>query len=58
MNKFFQWLSDNRRGVGYTIGGLNLLAAINYWLNGQTGMAVTWAVIGAFLIWDAYEFDR
>ena len=56
MSKFFEWFGRNRKPIGYTIGGLNLLAALNYYLNGLTGMAVTWTVIGLFLIYDAYEF--
>jgi hypothetical protein len=56
MSKFFEWMYTKRKAIGYTIGGLNLLAAVNYYLQGQTGMAVTWTVIGMFLIWDAYEF--
>ena len=56
MSKFFEWMYTKRKAIGYTIGGLNLLAAVNYYLQGQTGMAVTWTVIGIFLIWDAHEF--
>ena len=56
MNKFFEWVYTKRKAIGYTIGGLNVLAAVNYAFNGQTGMAVLWTVIGLFLIWDAYEF--
>jgi hypothetical protein len=56
MNKFFEWVYAKRKAIGYTVGGLNVLAAVNYAFNGQTGMAVLWTVIGLFLIWDAYEF--
>jgi hypothetical protein len=56
--KFLEWLGSKRKAVGYTIGGLNLLAAINYYLNGQHGMAVTWTVISVFLIWDAAEYQK
>jgi len=56
MSKFFEWFGRNRKPVGYTIGALNLLAALNYYLNGQTSLAVLWIVIGMFLIWDAAEF--
>lgn len=56
MSKFFEWLMRNRKPVGYTIGGLNLLAALNYYIMGLTGMAVIWTVIGLFLVWDAYEY--
>jgi len=56
MNTFLEWMYAKRKAIGYTVGGLNLLAAVNYYFNGQTGMAVTWTVIGLFLIFDAYEF--
>lgn len=56
MNTFLEWMYAKRKAIGYTVGGLNLLAAVNYYYNGQTGMAVTWTVIGLFLIFDAYEF--
>lgn len=56
MRKFFEWLMRNRKPVGYTIGSLNLLAALNYYLMGLTGMAVIWTVMGLFLVWDAYEY--
>lgn len=55
MNKFFEWVNRRRQAIGYTVGGLNVLAAINYARLDMTVMAVTWTVIGVFLIWDAYE---
>jgi hypothetical protein len=56
MNKFLDWFYKNRKTIGYTIGGLNLLAAVNYAVNGDYGLAIMWAVISAFLIVDAHEF--
>ena len=56
MNKFLDWFYKNRKTIGYTIGGLNLLSAVNYAVNGDYGQAVLWAVIGAFLVIDAHEF--
>ena len=56
MSKFFEWFGRNRQPVGYTIGGLNLLAALSYYLQGQSGLAMLWMVIGMFLIWDAADF--
>ena len=56
MNKFLDWFYKNRKTIGYTIGGLNLLSAVNYAVNGDYGMAVLWTVIGAFLVIDTYEF--
>ena len=56
MNKFIEWFGRNRKTIGYSVGVLNLLAALNYALTGQLGMAVLWTVMGAFVIYDAYEF--
>lgn len=56
MNSFLNWIYKNRKPIGYTVGGLNVLSAINHAVNGDWGMAVLWFVIGAFLILDAYEF--
>ena len=56
MDKFTDWLGRNRKAIGYTVGGLNLGSGIGQVFAGNTGMGVVWIVIGAFLIWDAYEF--
>ncbi len=58
MSKFLEWLYAKRKSIGYTIGGLNLLAALNYYLNGQHSLAVIWTVIAMFLIWDAAEYKK
>ena len=56
MNKFLDWLHNNRRPIGYTIGGLNLLAALSHLVNGNYGLAVLGLVIGGFLVLDARGF--
>jgi hypothetical protein len=56
MSKFLEWVSRNRQKIGYTVGGLNLLAALNHLVLGQWGLAILWFVIGGFLIYDAKEF--
>lgn len=56
--KFLEWLGSKRKTVGYTIGGLNLLAALNYYLNDQHGLALLWTIIAVFLIWDAAEYQK
>jgi hypothetical protein len=58
MNKFLKWLDRNRKSIGYTCGGLNFLAAVNFYLQGQTGLALLWFVIGMFLIWDAADYKK
>jgi hypothetical protein len=56
MKKFFEWLERHRRPVGYTIGGLNVLMAAVYAVNGEYGLAVLWTVIGGTILVDTYEF--
>ena len=56
MKKLVDWLGRNRQKIGYTIGGLNLLVALNHLVLGQWGLAILWFVIGGFLIFDAKEF--
>lgn len=58
MFSFLEWLSRNRKNIGYTIGALNLVAAFNYYLMDLIALSVLWTVIGVFLIWDASEFKQ
>lgn len=55
MSKFFEWVGRNRKPISYTIGGLNLLAAVNFAIQGYHGMAVLWIAIAFMLIWDGYD---
>ncbi len=56
MSKFAEWFERNRKPVGYTVGGLNVLMAAVYAVNGQFGLAVLWTVIGGTILFDTYEF--
>lgn len=56
LDKFFVWFGNNRKTIGYTIGGLNVLGGINHVLHGDYGLALLWFIIGGFLILDSYEF--
>ena len=56
LDKFFVWFGINRKPIGYTLGGLNLLAGLNHVLHGNYGLAMLSGVIGGFLILDSYEF--
>ncbi len=55
-DKFFEWLGRNRKTIGYTVGGLNLLAALNYLVQGQYGLAVLWLAIGGMIVLDTRGF--
>jgi hypothetical protein len=55
-DKFFVWFGRNRKTIGYTIGGLNLLLAVNYLIQGQYGMAMLWLLIGGMIVYDTRGF--
>ena len=55
-NKILIWIGRNRKAIGYTVGGLNLLAALNYLALGQYGLAVLWLIIGAMIVLDTRGF--
>jgi len=56
MDKFFIWFGRNRKTIGYTLGGLNLLLVVNYLIQGQYGMAILWLFIGAMIVYDTRGF--
>jgi hypothetical protein len=56
MDKFFEWFGRNRKTIGYTAGGLNLLVAVSYLIQGQWGMAMLWVFIGAMIVYDTRGF--
>jgi hypothetical protein len=55
-DKFFVWFGRNRRTIGYTIGGFNLLIALSHLIQAQYGLALLWVVIGATIVFDAWEY--
>jgi hypothetical protein len=52
-DKILIWIGRNRKAIGYTAGGLNLLSAVSYLAQGHYGLAVLWLVIGGMLVLDA-----
>jgi hypothetical protein len=56
MDKFFVWFGNNRKAIGYTIGGVNILSGINFAFQGNYGLALLWLVIGGALILDSHQF--
>ena len=55
-DKFFVWFGRNRNTIGYIIGGLNLLVALNHLIQGQYGLMLLWLVIGCMIMFDTREF--
>lgn len=58
MTKFFQWFDRNRKPVGYTVGGMNILVGLNHLYNTEALLSLLWISIGLFLIVDAYYNNR
>lgn len=56
IDKFLNWFYSRRKPIGYTIGGLNVLAGINHIIHGDFGLALLWLAVGMMLIIDAHEF--
>ena len=55
LDKFFIWVGRNRKEIGLTIGGLNLLSGISAIFNGNYALAMVGFTIGGALILDAYR---
>ena len=56
LDKFIVWFGNNRRAIGYSIGGVNMLSGINFAVQGSYGLALLWLIIGGAIILDSYEF--
>jgi hypothetical protein len=56
LDKFIVWFGNNRKTIGYTIGGVNILAGLNHAFQGDYGLALLWFIIGGAIILDSYEF--
>jgi hypothetical protein len=55
-DKILIWIGRNRRAIGYTVGGLNLLVAGSHLAQGQYGLAMLWLVIGSMIVMDTRGF--
>jgi hypothetical protein len=55
-DKFFEWFDRNRKTIGYTVGVLNLLAAVSYLIQGQYGLAMLWLFVGSMIVYDSQRF--
>jgi uncharacterized membrane protein HdeD (DUF308 family) len=56
MDKMIFWFSENRKKIGYTLGGLNIILGVDSLANGQTSNGLLMLFIGSFLIFDAWMF--
>ena len=56
MDKFFEWFGRNRKTIGYTVGGVNVLNGVSSLALGNTLGGICFIVLGSAIIFDAKVF--
>ena len=56
MEKFMEWFGRNRKTIGYTIGGINVLNGVTSVALGDTLGGVFFIVLGSAIIFDSKVF--
>jgi hypothetical protein len=56
MQTFLSWFGRNRRPIGYTVGGVNLLSGLVHLFSGNILDGIFWLLIGAAILIDTREF--
>ena len=56
MEKFMEWFGRNRKTIGYTIGGINVLNGVASVALGDTLNGVFFIVLGSAIIFDSKVF--
>lgn len=52
-DKIFEWIGRHQQTIGYIGGASGMLAGLGYALQGNTGLALLWLVVGGMIIIDA-----
>lgn len=55
-DKFIAWFGRNRKTIGYSVGGANIVSSIVHLSNGQIVSGVVWLIVGLMIVFDTYEF--
>jgi len=56
MEKFMEWFGRNRKTIGYTVGGLNVLNGVVSLVTGNFWSGIIFIVLGSAIIFDAKTF--
>jgi hypothetical protein len=56
MNKFLTWFENNRKSIGYVIGGANIGSGIGQLAKGEIANGVVFVVLGLAIILDTRMF--
>lgn len=52
--KLIFWFTENRKKIGYGLGGLNILSGLSILASGNTGNGLIQLFVGSVLIFDAW----
>jgi hypothetical protein len=56
MTNFINWCSDNRKNIGYTIGGINVASGLFNIMSGSMMSGIACLVVGLVIIFDSKVF--
>ena len=56
MDKFLNWFGRNRKTIGYTVGGLNVIDGVVSMAFGDYTNGMLWLVVGTVILIDTKEF--
>jgi hypothetical protein len=56
MEKFMEWFGRNRKTIGYTVGGVNVLNGVTSLAIGDTLGGICFIVLGSAIIFDSKVF--
>ena len=56
MDKFLNWFGRNRKTIGYTVGGLNVVDGVVSMAFGDYTNGMLWLVVGTVILIDTKEF--
>jgi uncharacterized membrane protein HdeD (DUF308 family) len=55
LEKIIFWLTENRKKIVYTLGGLNILGGLSLLANGNTTTGAIELFVGIFLVFDSWR---
>lgn len=55
LEKFVFWFTENRKKIGYTLGGINMVCGVNSLALGHTNNGLILLFVGFVLVFDAWS---
>lgn len=54
MEHFLNWFDNNRKYIGTTVGGLDIILGLSYILQDNVVLATMWTAMGIVILMDAW----